>query len=94
MSRIRPDRDGIKYRHRVYGVGGSSDGFIGGARALIDCRRILQTGWGAILIPEKIEVSRAQEAFNESGEFIAEGPSKLMKNLARSLVTLAQRLAD
>jgi len=94
VSRIRPDQHGIKYRHRVFGVGGSSDGFIGGARALIDCRKILQSGWGAILIPEKIEVSRAQDAFNESGEFVAEAPSKLMKNLARSLVTLAQRLAD
>jgi NAD(P)H-dependent FMN reductase len=94
VSRIRPDQSGIRYRHRVYGVGGSSDGNIGGARALIDCRKILQTGWGAILIPEKIEVSRAQEAFNESGEFIAEAPSRLLKRLARSLVTLAQRLAD
>ncbi len=94
VSRVRPQASGIKYRHRVYGIGSTSDGMIGGARALIDVRRVLLSGWGAILIPEKIEVSRAQEAFDEAGEFIAEGPAKLMKALARSLVDLAARLAD
>jgi NAD(P)H-dependent FMN reductase len=94
ISRVRPAVSGIKYRHRVYGIGSTSDGFIGGARALIDIRRVALTGLGAILIPEKIEVSRAHEAFDEAGEFIAEAPSKLMKALARSLVDLAARLAD
>src|SRR6476619_3552561 len=33
LSRIR-ESSGVKYRHRVYGIGGTSDGSIGGARAL------------------------------------------------------------
>jgi NAD(P)H-dependent FMN reductase len=93
VSRIR-ESSGIKYRHRVYGIGSTSDGQIGGARALIDVRKLITSGVRGILVPEKIEVSRAQDAFDEAGEFIAEGPSKLMKALARSLVELAARMAD
>jgi chromate reductase len=93
MSRIR-ESSGIKYRHRVYGLGSTSDGSTGGARALIDLRKLIVSGIRGILVPEKIEVSRAQDAFDEAGEFIAEGPSKLLKTLARNLVELAARLAD
>jgi NAD(P)H-dependent FMN reductase len=93
LSRIR-ESSGIKYRHRVYGIGGTSDGSIGGARALIDLRKLIASGVRGILVPEKIEVSRAQEAFDEAGEFIAEGPSKLLKALVRNLVELSARLAD
>jgi|SRR5579871_310192 len=93
VSRIR-ESAGIKYRHRVYGIGSTSDGPIGGARALIDLRKLVASGVRGILVPEKIEVGRAHDAFDEAGEFLAEGPSKLMKALAHSLVELAARLAD
>ena len=93
LSRIR-ESSGIKYRHRVYAIGSTSDGSIGGARALIDLRKLIASGVRGILVPEKIEVSRAQDAFDEAGEFIAEGPSKLLKSLARNLVELAGRMAD
>ena len=93
VSRIR-ESSGIKYRHRVYAIGSTSDGSIGGARALIDLRKLITSGVRGILVAEKIEVSRAQDAFDEAGEFISEGLSKLMKSLARSLVELAARMAD
>jgi NAD(P)H-dependent FMN reductase len=94
MSRIREAASGIKYRHRVFAIGSTSDGMIGGARALIDLRRVVMTAIGAIPVPEKIEVSRAQDAFDENGEFIAEAPAKLLTTLCRSLVDLAGRLVD
>src|SRR5262249_38466121 len=93
VSRIR-ESSGIRYRHRVYGLGSTSDGSIGGARSLIDLRKVIASGLRGILVPEKIEVSRAQEAFDEAGEFIAEGPAKVLKTLVRNLVDLAGRLAD
>jgi NAD(P)H-dependent FMN reductase len=83
----------IKYRNRVYGIGSTSDGMIGGARALIDLRRIVLTAVGAILIPNKIEVSRAQEAFDHAGE-LPDAPARLLKRLCHHLVELAGRLAD
>jgi NAD(P)H-dependent FMN reductase len=94
VSRNKAGADGIPYRNKVYGIGSTSDGLIGGARALIDLRRVVLTAVGAILIPEKIEVSRAQDAFDENGELIAEAPAKLLKSLCRHLVDLSRRLAD
>ena len=94
VSRNKSGPNGIPFRNRVYGVGSTSDGLIGGARALIELRRVVQAGLGAILIPEKIEISRAQDAFDEAGELTAEAPAKLLKALCRHLVDLSRRLAD
>ena len=94
VSRNKGGRDGIAFRHKVYGIGATSDGMVGGARALIDCRKIVQAGLGAILIPDKIEIGRAQEAFDESGELIPEPVSRLLKSLCRHLVQLSRQLAD
>jgi chromate reductase len=94
VSRIRPASSGINYRNRVCGIGSTSDGMIGGARALLDLKKVLATAWGAILVPEKVEISRAQDAFDDAGELIAERPAKLLKTLVRRLVELAARLAD
>ena len=92
ISRLKGNE--IPYRNRVYGIGSSSDGPVGGARALIDLRKVVMPGLGAIVIPEKVEVGRAQEAFDESGNLVAEAPSKLLKALCKHLVELAGRLAD
>jgi len=93
VSVLRPEGD-MKYRNRVFGIGSSSNGPVGGARALIDLRRIVLTGLGAILIPEKIEVGLASQAFDESGTLTAEAPAKLLKGLSKHLVELAGRLVD
>jgi NAD(P)H-dependent FMN reductase len=94
ISRIVPSQSGIKYRHKVYAIGGTSDGLIGGARALVDLRKVLATGVGALVVPGKIEISRAQDAFDEAGEFIAEAPAKALKTLVRDLLDFARRLGD
>ncbi len=93
VSRVRHTGT-IPYRHKVYGIGSTSNGPIGGARALIDLRRVLAAAVRGIVVPEKIEVPRAEAAFNESGEFIDEAPSVALKELVRRLVDLAARLAD
>jgi chromate reductase len=92
ISRIKGGE--IKYRNRVFGIGSTSDGLVGGARALIDLRKVIMPGLGAFVIPEKIEVSRAQEAFDESGNLIAEAPAKLLTALCKHLTELAGRLVD
>ncbi len=84
----------LSYRRRVYAVGSTSDGPIGGARALGDLRKVLMTGLGAIMLPDKIEISRAEDAFDESGELIDPGRAKQLKTLCRNLTDFASRLAD
>ena len=84
----------VPYRHKVYAIGSTSDGAFGGARALADLRKVLPPGVRGIMVPEKIEIPRAQDAFDEAGELIDEGRAKLMKTVCRNLVDLASRLAD
>ncbi|HZP20818.1 MAG TPA: NAD(P)H-dependent oxidoreductase [Bauldia sp.] len=93
VSRIR-ESSGIKYRYRVYGVGSTSDGRYGGARALIDLRRAISTGLRAVIVPDKIEVSYADRAFNESGDLADEAYERLLKAVVTHLIDFARRLAD
>jgi chromate reductase len=84
----------LSYRRKVYAVGSTSDGAFGGARALTDLRKVLMTGVGAIMLPDKIEIPRAQDAFDEAGELIDEARAKLLKTVCRNLVDYAARLTD
>jgi NAD(P)H-dependent FMN reductase len=83
----------IKLRGRAYGIGSSSDGMIGGARALLDLRKVLATAYGAYVVPEQISISKSGEAYDESGAFVAEAPATLLKTICSKLIDLAQRLA-
>jgi chromate reductase, NAD(P)H dehydrogenase (quinone) len=84
----------MPYRHKVYGMGGSSDGRFGGARAIVELRRVLASSLGGIVIPSRVEVPMAQHAFDEAGELIDDASAKMLKVVARQLVDLARRLAD
>jgi len=84
----------IPYRHKVYAMGGSSDGRFGGARAIIELRKVLSAALGGIVIPSRVEVPLAQHAFDEAGELIDELSAKMLKTVVKQLVELARRLAD
>jgi NAD(P)H-dependent FMN reductase len=84
----------MPYRHKVYAMGGSSDGRFGGARAIVELRRVLASSLGGIVIPSRVEVPMAQHAFDEAGELIDEASAKMLKVVAKHLVDLARRLAD
>jgi NAD(P)H-dependent FMN reductase len=85
VSRLRADPS-IPYRGKVYAIGSTSDGPIGGARALGDLRRVLATGWGALIVPEKVEISEAQHAFDESGHLKDSRVANALRRLCESLV--------
>lgn len=85
---------GIAYPGKVYAIGSTSDGFIGGARALIDLRKVLAHAVKAIVIAEQISVSRAQAAFDEKGHLADEAPAMLLKTVCIRLVELAGRLGS
>jgi chromate reductase, NAD(P)H dehydrogenase (quinone) len=92
VSRIKPDQ--IPYANRVFAIGSSARGPVGGARALIELRKVVMPALGGIVIPEKVEVGRAGEAFDESGNLAAEAPASLLKAQCKHLVELAGRLVD
>ncbi len=84
----------LNHRGRVYGIGSTSNGMIGGARALIDLRKVLATALGAIVVAEQVSVSLGAQAFDEAGHLTAEPPAKLLQAVCRRLVDLAVRLGQ
>lgn len=82
----------IKVRGKAFGIGSTSDGLIGGARALLDLRKVIVTAYGAYVVPEQISVSRGAEAFDDHGHLVAEVPAKLLKTICQKLTELASRL--
>ena len=83
----------LSYRRRIYATGSTSAGPFGGARALADLRKVLMAGLGAIVLPDKIEIPHALDAFDEAGELVDERRAKLMKTVCVNLVDFASRLA-
>jgi NAD(P)H-dependent FMN reductase len=84
----------LPYRHKAYCLGGSSNGRYGGARAVIDLRKIVAVALQGFVIPLRVELPMAQNAFNESGELIDEGAAHSLKSAARQLVDYARRIAE
>lgn len=82
----------IKVRGKAFGIGSTSDGLIGGARALLDLRKVLVTAYGAYIVPEQISVSKGSEAFDDHGHLVGEIPARLLKTISHRLTELASRL--
>ena len=93
ISRVKPSAT-VSYRHKVFAIGGSSDGRFGGARAVVDLRKVLAAALGGIVIPEQVELPMAQHAFDVSGELVDEAISRALKHVVESLVDIARRVAD
>ena len=83
----------LPFWNKVYGIGATSDGRVGGARALLDLRKVLATAVRGMVIAERIEVSMAQHAFDESGELVDEVPREVLATVVKSLVDLAGQMA-
>ncbi len=84
----------MPYRHKVYAMAASSDGRFGGARAIIALRTALAISVGGVVIPARVEVPMAQNAFDEAGEFIDEINTRSMKACCSQLVDFARRLGE
>ena len=83
---------GLSLRGRVYAIGGVSDGPVGGARALVDLRKVLAAAFDALVIPDQIALGNAQDAFNEAGNLIDPGSAGQLRRVASALVEMTQRL--
>jgi NAD(P)H-dependent FMN reductase len=92
VSRLRAHH-GISYRHRAYALAGSSDGAIGGARAVADLRRVLAHGWGAMVIPEQMTLPHGQNAFDEAGRLTDERQVRQLRGVCERLIDAALRFA-
>lgn len=81
-----------KHRGRVCAIGSTSNGMVGGARALIDLRKVLATALQAIVIPQQVSVSLSGDAFDENGQLVAEPPANLLRSVCQTLFDLSARI--
>jgi chromate reductase, NAD(P)H dehydrogenase (quinone) len=79
------------YRGKVAALCGASPGALGGMRALVHVRAILGN-IGVIVLPDQISISKAHEAFDESGRLKDERKGKQVAALASGLVDFVRKL--
>jgi chromate reductase, NAD(P)H dehydrogenase (quinone) len=95
ISRVREhgEPNYAAFKGRVFAIGSASPASAGGLRSLIALRQILELGCGALVIPEQINVGRAEQAFDEADNFRDENLAVALKALARRLVDMAREIA-
>ncbi len=91
VSRHKPPA-GIAYNGKVYAIGSTSDGMIGGARALIDLRKVLCHAVKAIVVAEQVSVSLARTAFDEAGNLVEKPPLELLRLVVKRLIAVSAAL--
>jgi chromate reductase, NAD(P)H dehydrogenase (quinone) len=92
-ARARGEPAYAAFRDRVFAIGSASGGYGGGLRSLIALRQILELGCGALVIPEQISITHADEAFDDMDNLKDEGLASSLKSMARRLVELARAMA-
>ncbi len=94
MSRIRNDGEEplAVFKTRVFALGSSSPGGMGGLRGLNTVRTVLELGLSALVLPEQFAVPRAMEAFDEHGHLKNKDSQEQFKLLIQKLARAAHVL--
>jgi len=94
MSRIRNDDEEplAVFKSRVFALGSSSPGGMGGLRGLNAVRTVLELGLGALVLPEQFAVPRALEASDEHGHLKNKDSQEQFKALIQKLARAAHVL--
>jgi chromate reductase len=95
VSRVheRGDPPYAAFRGRAFALGAASPDALGGARGLLALRQVLELGCGALVLPEQVVVPSAENAFDELDNLKDARHATALKELARRLVEMAQRLS-
>jgi NAD(P)H-dependent FMN reductase len=91
-ERERNEANYAAFKGRVFALGAAANGAAGGVRGLMALRQILELGCGALVIPEQINVGRADQAFDDMDNLKDETPAAAVKAMVRRLVDLASVL--
>lgn len=98
ISRVRVD-DGQGsaartdvFKTRVFALGSTSPGGMGGLRALNAVRPVLELGLGALVLPDQFAVPRAHEAYDDHGHLKNKEAQASFKALIQKLARAAHVL--
>jgi NAD(P)H-dependent FMN reductase len=94
VSRIRNDGEEplAVFKTRVFALGSSSPGGMGGLRGVNTVRTVLELGLGALVLPEQFAVPRAMEAYDEHGHLKNKESQESFKTLIQKLARAAHVL--
>lgn len=92
VSRARGEGEAplAAFRNRAFALGSASPGGYGGYRSQMMTRQVLELGVGALVIPESVAVSQAQQAFDEAGRLKDERANGMLEATAKALVDKAR----
>jgi chromate reductase, NAD(P)H dehydrogenase (quinone) len=78
------------FKGRFFAIGSTSNGRLGGYRALVTLRQVLELGLGALVIPEQVAVSEAATGFDENGALRDGRLADYLRAALRRLIALAE----
>jgi NAD(P)H-dependent FMN reductase len=80
------------FKTRVFALGSSSNGGMGGLRSLTTVRQVLELGLGALVLPDQFAVPRAADAYDEHGHLKNKDSQETFKALIQKLARAAHVL--
>lgn len=80
------------FRTRVFALGSSSPGGMGGLRGLTTVRSVLELGLGALVLPDQFAVPKALDAYDEHGHLKNKDSHEQLKSLIQKLAHTAHVL--
>jgi chromate reductase, NAD(P)H dehydrogenase (quinone) len=91
VTRVRERNEApyAAFKDRVFALGSASARADGGLYALAALRQILEIGCGAVVLPEQINVGRADDAFDDMDNLKDEDLATALKDMVRRLIDLA-----
>ena len=91
VSRVKDEPN--VFTTRVFAISGSSPGYYGAMRSLLQLREVLTVGLGATVIPQQMALPRAMQAFDEDGSLKDENQQKMFAGVVEALAVAARRFA-
>lgn len=92
ISRIREPEPLYVFKTRVFALGSSSPGGMGGLRGLNTVRTVLELGLNALVLPDQFAVPKASEAYDEHGHLKNKDSQEQFKALIQKLARAAHVL--
>lgn len=88
--RERGDPPFAPFRERIFAVSAASLDNYGGMRALLALRQVLETGCGALVLPEQVAVAHADQAFDDMDNLINAATANQLRAMLQRLLEMAR----
>ncbi len=92
VSRIQGEPN--VFRTRVFAISGTSPGYYGAMRALLQLREVLAVGFGASVIPQQLALPGSMKAFGEDGGLSDETRQTMFEGVVEALAVAARKFAS